>query len=87
MGGYRPSNYKTRLCKWHEEYGKCTYVGCTFAHGQKELNFYRKYLNNPDYPSSVWNPSATNLNQIEEDEDYYGKEEGPKDAEYLNEIV
>ena len=56
----RPQNYKTRLCKWHEEYGKCTYVGCTFAHGQKELNFNRKYLG-----------GAAGVNRIEEDEDYY----------------
>jgi len=34
-----PANYKTMMCKRYEQFGKCTYIGCTYAHGQKELNF------------------------------------------------
>jgi len=40
----KPPNYKTVLCKWHEMYGKCTYPGCDFAHGQKELRFNRRQI-------------------------------------------
>jgi hypothetical protein len=28
-----PANYKTIMCRRYEQFGKCTYIGCTYAHG------------------------------------------------------
>ena len=28
-----PINYKTEMCTRYERFGKCTFIGCTFAHG------------------------------------------------------
>ena len=30
---YKPPNYKTEMCTRYERFGKCTYIGCTYAHG------------------------------------------------------
>ena len=37
-----PIYYKTILCKWFEQYGKCTFPTCSFAHGQKELRSFKE---------------------------------------------
>ena len=30
---YQPPNYKTIMCRRYEQFNKCTYIGCTYAHG------------------------------------------------------
>ena len=62
----RPANYKTVLCKWYEQGGKCYNKNCTYAHGQKELVFRRSYYNK--------NKDSGTAGDEEEDE-YYDEED------------
>ena len=39
IADHHPANYKTIMCRRYESFGKCTFIGCTYAHGQKELSF------------------------------------------------
>jgi hypothetical protein len=57
-----PDNYKTIMCRSYEKFGKCTYakIGCTYAHGQKELNFGRNKLSQINSaPSSISTTRST----------------------------
>lgn len=95
----KPPNYKTVLCKWWEQYGKCTYVGCTFAHGQKELNFNRNHYNQPKFPPTP-NPKQNTTQKLQtnyyeddgnygdqeyDEEEYYGQEDYGYDNGYCSE--
>ena len=33
-------NFKTQMCKNYNKSKKCPYSNCTYAHGEKELNYY-----------------------------------------------
>tara|TARA_B110000285_G_C15119511_1_gene616202 strand:+ start:2146 stop:2334 length:189 start_codon:yes stop_codon:yes gene_type:complete len=33
IADHHPANYKTIMCRRYESFGKCTFIGCTYAHG------------------------------------------------------
>lgn len=64
------------LCKWFEQYGKCKFEGCTYAHGQKELMFNRRQ----NFQSNL-SRAEEEVKQVDDkneynEEEYYDEEYG-----------
>ena len=60
----RESNYKTVMCKNWGKNKQCPYKNCTFAHGEKELNFH--LYGNPE-------GDISSSEDDDSEEDYYEK--------------
>ena len=73
------------MCYYYKSKGKCTYPGCTFAHGQQELEQYRKvsYQAMKDLKEQSLPEQRTQSKfKVFDDERYYDEYEYYEEEEY-----